>query len=76
MDNAGDVYVVADRLLSDLQSPADFNGTILTPRASIGVTLWDGECPIDALMHDADVAMYAAKTGGKGRVVRTDVSVT
>jgi GGDEF domain-containing protein len=39
-----------------------------TPRASIGVSRWDGEVPIDALMHDADQAMYAVKTGGKGRV--------
>jgi diguanylate cyclase (GGDEF)-like protein len=75
MDNAADVYVVADRLLADLQSPTDFHGASLTPQASIGVTLWDGECPIDALMHDADVAMYAAKTGGKGRVAHADASV-
>ena len=31
MDNADDVYTVADRLLSALQSPTDFNGTVLTP---------------------------------------------
>jgi GGDEF domain-containing protein len=72
MDEADDVCAVADRLLADLQSPAEFNGARLTPRASIGVSLWDGESPIDALMHDADVAMYAAKTGGKGRVVRAE----
>ena len=41
-------------------------------RSSIGVTLWDGEVPIDALMHDADLAMYTAKTHGKGKVVRFD----
>lgn len=74
MDKADDVYKVADRLLSDLQSPTDYKGTTLIPRASIGVTLWDGDCPIDALMHDADVAMYAAKTGGKGRVARAEPS--
>jgi diguanylate cyclase (GGDEF)-like protein len=72
MDEADDVYAVADRLLRDIQAPADFNGTMLTPRASIGVTLWDGEVPIDALMHDADLAMYTAKTHGKGKVVRFD----
>jgi diguanylate cyclase (GGDEF)-like protein len=72
MDSADDVYMVADRLLTALQAPTEFNGTTLAPRASIGVTLWDGECPIDALMHDADVALYAAKTGGKGRVARAE----
>ncbi|MEV4508176.1 diguanylate cyclase [Dactylosporangium sp. NPDC049525] len=69
MDVRDDVHAVADRLLTALQAPADHNGATLTPRASIGVSLWDGEIPIDALMHDADVAMYKAKTGGKGRVV-------
>ncbi|WP_432825375.1 diguanylate cyclase domain-containing protein [Dactylosporangium sp. CA-092794] len=69
MDAADDVYTVADRLLAALQQPTEFRGAVITPRASIGVSLWDGEIPIDALMHDADQAMYAAKTGGKGRVV-------
>jgi diguanylate cyclase (GGDEF)-like protein len=72
MDKVDDVYTVADRLLSALQAPTDFNGTTLVPRASIGVSVWDGACPIDALMHGADVAMYAAKTGGKGRVARAE----
>jgi diguanylate cyclase (GGDEF)-like protein len=63
-----DVYLVADRLCRALQDPAEYRGSVITPHASIGVTLWDGEAPIDALMHDADQAMYAAKTGGKGRV--------
>ncbi|WP_344619094.1 diguanylate cyclase domain-containing protein [Dactylosporangium salmoneum] len=68
VDTAEDVHAVAERLLADLQQPTEFRGNLLTPRASIGVSLWDGEIPIDALMHDADQAMYAAKTGGKGRV--------
>ncbi|MGI5242895.1 diguanylate cyclase domain-containing protein [Dactylosporangium sp. CA-139066] len=69
VDHVSDVYVVADRLLTDLQQPSEYHGRVITPRASIGVSLWDGETPIDALMHDADQAMYAAKTSGKGRVV-------
>ncbi|MFI5915261.1 diguanylate cyclase domain-containing protein [Dactylosporangium sp. NPDC051541] len=70
VDSAEDVYLIADRLCTDLQEPAVYrDGCVITPRASIGVSVWDGETPIDALMHDADQAMYAAKTGGKGRVV-------
>lgn len=68
MDAREDVDAVAGRLLAALQVPTEHNGATLTPRASVGVSLWDGEVPIDELMHDADVAMYAAKTGGKGRV--------
>ncbi|GAA3452629.1 diguanylate cyclase domain-containing protein [Dactylosporangium matsuzakiense] len=70
VDSAEDVYLIADRLCTDLQEPAVYRDScVITPRASIGVSVWDGEVPIDALMHDADQAMYAAKTGGKGRVV-------
>jgi diguanylate cyclase (GGDEF)-like protein len=69
VDHADDVYAIADRLLAALQQPAECRGSLISPQASIGVSVWDGEVPIDALMHDADQAMYAAKTGGKGRVV-------
>jgi diguanylate cyclase (GGDEF)-like protein len=72
IDHTDDVYSVADRLLAELQLPTDFNGVTLTPRASVGVTLWDGASPIDVLIHNADVAMYAAKNGGKGRVVHLE----
>ncbi|MDG6108875.1 diguanylate cyclase [Dactylosporangium aurantiacum] len=68
MDSREAVDAVADRLLTALQVPTGHHGATITPQASIGVSLWDGDAPIDALMHDADVAMYAAKTGGKGRV--------
>jgi diguanylate cyclase (GGDEF)-like protein len=65
MDAHDDVYAVADRLLAAVELPTEHNGATLTPRASVGVSLWDGEVPIDALMHDADVAMYTAKTTRK-----------
>ena len=76
MDTREDVAAVADRLLVALQAQVDYHGATLTPRASIGVSLWDGDVPIDALMHDADVAMYAAKTGGKGRVVHAHLNAS
>ncbi|MDR7274938.1 GGDEF domain-containing protein [Catenuloplanes atrovinosus] len=37
---------------------------------SAGLALWDGEELPDHLLHRADVALYAAKNGGRGRVVR------
>ncbi|MET7423471.1 GGDEF domain-containing protein [Dactylosporangium sp. NPDC005555] len=68
MDAVGDAVVVADRLLAAVQASVRAAGTTLLPRASIGVACWSGHAEIDALLHDADTAMYAAKTAGKGRV--------
>jgi len=66
----GDAYAVADRLLTTIGEPLILPEVELRPRASIGVALWNGHTDIDALIHDADVAMYAAKAQGKHNVVR------
>jgi predicted signal transduction protein with EAL and GGDEF domain len=34
--------------------------------------MWRGDIDVEQLMHNADVAMYAAKTSGKGKVTRFD----
>ena len=68
MDAAEDAVVVAGRLLTAVQARVGAAGTELTPRASIGVACWHGQAEIDELLHDADTAMYAAKSAGKGRV--------
>jgi diguanylate cyclase (GGDEF)-like protein len=70
VEESEDVFRVAERLLASVQRPADFDGVELGPRASVGATVWNGQSEIDRLMHDADVAMYAAKVAGKGTVVR------
>jgi diguanylate cyclase (GGDEF)-like protein len=69
MDAAEDTHFVATRLLAAIQAPVQLPDGPITPRASIGVATWHGH-DIDALMHDADLAMYAAKTAGKGKVVQ------
>ncbi|MEV8508574.1 diguanylate cyclase [Actinoplanes sp. NPDC051475] len=68
----GDAYAVADRLLTSIGEPLVLPEVELRPRASIGVALWNGHTDIDALIRDADVAMYAAKAQGKNTVVRFD----
>ena len=60
---------VANRLLGDLQQPLDLPLGRLQPQASIGIALGRGHVTIENLLHDADVAMYAAKAAGKGTVV-------
>ncbi len=72
MDAAEDATVVAGRLLVAVQAPLLVAGVELVPRASVGVACWHGQAGIDELLHDADTAMYAAKTAGKGRVAHVD----
>jgi diguanylate cyclase (GGDEF)-like protein len=71
MDEPGDAYTVAERILASIQAPVQLAGVSIGPRASIGVAAWHGHT-VDALMHEADLAMYAAKTAGKGKVMCLD----
>ncbi|MEV4636895.1 GGDEF domain-containing protein [Actinoplanes sp. NPDC049548] len=71
-DEPSDAYEVAERLLAIIARPLELPEVTVRPRASVGVALWNGHAEIDALIHDADVAMYAAKAHGKHNVVRFD----
>ena len=55
-----------------LQPPVHLDGHVLSVSASVGVAIADpeqiGAGHATSLLHRADVAMYAAKTSGKGRV--------
>ncbi len=79
--DAGEAVVAAERVASTLAAPVCVQGAELRPVASIGIALGSdaaaagGASPEDAnanlaaedLLRFADVAMYAAKHGGKGR---------
>ncbi len=63
---------LAERLLEALEPPLLVDGKEVFPRASIGIAVasaWDSRPgpDADALLRDADVAMYMAKSQGKGR---------
>ena len=60
--------VVARRVLATLREPLDLRGMRVTVEASIGIaTTTSGFDQAGTLLRRADVAMYAAKGGGKGR---------
>jgi diguanylate cyclase (GGDEF)-like protein/PAS domain S-box-containing protein len=66
--NSLEVFEVADRITTELTVPVEIQGHQITARASIGIVFTQAgvvEGPAD-LMQAADVAMYAAKTNGKG----------
>ena len=64
-----EAVAAAERLAASLRSPVTVSGREVLARASVGVRLARGgdEDP-ERLLRDADMAMYAAKTGGRGAV--------
>ena len=73
VDTAKDTLDVADRIGAALRLPIFVSGQPLTVTASIGIALCDaGHTQPQEIMHEADVAMYAAKLRGRaGHVVYT-----
>lgn len=60
---------IAERLLKRLEAPIMFGGDPCHVSGSIGITISDDYSEIDAvkMLHDADMALYASKNGGRGR---------
>lgn len=64
---------VADRILRILSDPVVLEGVEIHPRASIGVVLRGPDHhSADDMIRDCDIAMYEAKSRGKGRVTVLD----
>ncbi|HVM09984.1 MAG TPA: EAL domain-containing protein [Acidimicrobiales bacterium] len=60
--------VIADRILSMLRMPFDVEGRTIVPSGSLGVAVGvTNSMNAEELLQAADLAMYTAKTGGKGR---------
>jgi len=73
--SAAEVTELARRLLDVLQEPIDVDGVSLTVPASVGVTFATHESTAESLLRDADIAMYSAKSEGKGRVTIFDAAL-
>jgi diguanylate cyclase (GGDEF)-like protein/PAS domain S-box-containing protein len=59
---------VAQRILDELNRPFHLDGREVAIHASIGIACRTaGPGDADELLRDADIAMYRAKAGGKGR---------
>ncbi|MBL7496571.1 GGDEF domain-containing protein [Frankia sp. CNm7] len=63
---------IAERLAAAVQEPCRLAGRTYVPRASLGLVTLDGAArpaSPDVLLHQADLAMYAAKRERAGKVV-------
>jgi diguanylate cyclase (GGDEF)-like protein len=67
VSSADEVAALTRRLLDGLQTPCEVQGARIAVRASMGIALAprDGT-EIDALLNNADLALYAAKSAGRG----------
>jgi diguanylate cyclase (GGDEF)-like protein/PAS domain S-box-containing protein len=65
-----EVATIGERILRTVQEPVLLDGRQVAVDASIGVAVGDGDTTATALLRDADIAMYRAKSGGKGHWVR------
>ena len=63
------VLDIAGRIVGALQESLDLPGADTRVSASIGVAFSTPDDGVEELMRNADVAMYAAKSAGKGRYV-------
>ncbi|WP_188113256.1 putative bifunctional diguanylate cyclase/phosphodiesterase [Nocardioides humilatus] len=64
---------VADRIMRVLSDPVVLDGVEIHPRGSIGVVLRGPDHhTADDLIRDCDIAMYQAKSRGKGRIMVLD----
>jgi diguanylate cyclase (GGDEF)-like protein len=67
---------VAQRVIATLGTPFDIGGHSVTVRVSVGVAVaGDEDRTADDLVRKADIAMYSAKSHGKGRFEVFDPSM-
>ncbi len=70
VETPGDAETVAEKIVAAFSEPFAVDGQEMRLGVSIGIALFpDGGESVDALLHAADAAMYAAKSGGKNRWV-------
>ena len=67
-EDRGDLGELAERIISSISQPYSIDGSRCIIGASIGVAIspFDGETTED-IIRNADLALYAAKAGGRGR---------
>lgn len=68
IDDPGIAEALSSRLLEALCRPIELDGKVMDSSCSIGVALSTPECA-EALMSNADLALYEAKRMGRARVV-------
>jgi len=69
VERSSEVAQVADALIAALNVPFQLDGREMRVGASVGVAISAAEAGAEALLSNADIAMYHAKAAGKNRHV-------
>jgi diguanylate cyclase (GGDEF)-like protein/PAS domain S-box-containing protein len=65
----GEVWETGNRIFASLGDPFEYQGRLLACGASIGASrLWQDGANRSEIMKAADIALYAAKTAGRGQL--------
>lgn len=79
VEDVADAFELAERLLEALTEPIQCDGALLTVSASIGISMSDDfaqpaseQADGTDLLRDADLAVYKAKSEGRGRIELCD----
>jgi diguanylate cyclase (GGDEF)-like protein len=76
LDDSGDAAQVAAKVLAGFDDPFMLNGHRLFASPSIGIAVFPGDgADADALLENADIAMYRAKQEGRRRFCTYDRSM-
>ncbi len=67
VEDIDEALALSERVVDAVSQPVTFDGGTFIPSLSIGVAIADGELSADELIRDADLAVYRAKSLGKGR---------
>ena len=70
LSSPDEAFEIAERLRRALEQPVVLNGRQVAASASLGVECPGPHAAADDVLGNADLAMYAAKDAGKGRVAR------
>ena len=66
---------LSERIMSKINEPITFERTTFTPQISIGIGMSNDSLTADELVRDADLAVYRAKSRGRGVVDVCDESL-
>lgn len=67
LPTAEDIAIVAERILAACSVPIRIGESFYQVSVSIGVAAWPADgVTVDALLHNADLAMYSSKGDGRG----------
>lgn len=71
-----DVEIIVTRMLEEINKPLVLKGQMITPSASVGwTTSRDEKFSPEDLLHEADLAMYQAKSNGRNSACRYSPSL-